>query len=67
VYKHRDAVLRRFKVLRLAGTEGRAFCARLFGLQSDSVHGEHLPQATRDWAVKMGLMERGTEVQTPVG
>jgi hypothetical protein len=67
VYKHRDAVLRRFKVLRLAGAEGRAFCARLFGLQSDSVHREHLPQATRDWAVKMGLMERGTEVQAPVG
>ena len=32
VYKHRDAVLRRFKALRLTGDEGRAFCARLFGL-----------------------------------
>ncbi len=67
VYKHRDAVLRRFKVLRLAGDEGRAFCARLFGLQTDAAHGEHLPQATRDWAVKVGLMELGTEAQVPPG
>ena len=67
VYKHRDAVLRRFKVLRLAGGEGRAFCARLFGLQTDSVHAEHFPQATRDWAVKVGLMEPGTEAPVPPG
>ena len=67
VYKHRDAVLRRFKVLRLAGDEGRAFCARLFGLQADSAHGGHFSQAARDWAVKMGLMELGTEVQAPSG
>jgi len=67
VYKHRDAVLRRFKVLRLAGDEGRAFCARLFGLQTDAAHEEHLPQAARDWAVKVGLMEPGTEAQTPPG
>jgi hypothetical protein len=67
VYKHRDAVLRRFKVLRLAGDEGRAFCARLFGLQTDAAHGGHLPQATRDWAVKVGLMELGTEAQVPPG
>ena len=65
VYKHRDAVLRRFKVLRLAGDEGRAFCARLFGLQTDAVHGEHFSQATVDWAVKVGLMELGTEAQAP--
>jgi hypothetical protein len=67
VYKHRDAVLRRFKVLRLAGDEGRAFCARLFGLQTDAAHGEHLPQATQDWAVKVGLMELGTKAQAPPG
>ena len=67
VYKHRDAVLRRFKVLRLAGDEGRAFCARLFGLQTDAAHGGHFPQATRDWAVKMGLMELGTEAQVSPG
>jgi hypothetical protein len=67
VYKHRDAVLRRFKVLRLAGDEGRAFCARLFGLQADAAHGEHVPRATRDWAVKMGLMELGTEAQVSPG
>jgi len=67
VYKHRDAVLRRFKVLRLAGDEGRAFCARLFGLQTDAAHGEHFPQATRDWAVKVGLLEPGTEAQVPPG
>jgi hypothetical protein len=65
VYKHRDAVLRRFKVLRLAGDEGRAFCARLFGLQADAAHSEHSPQAARDWAVKVGLMELGTEAQPP--
>ena len=67
VYKHRDAVLRRFKVLRLAGDEGRSFCARLFGLQTDAAHGEHFPQATRDWAVKMGLMELGSEAQVSPG
>ena len=32
VYKHRDAVRRRLEALRLTGDEGRAFCARLFGL-----------------------------------
>ncbi len=67
VYKHRDAVLRRFKVLRLAGDEGRAFCARLFGLQTDAAHEEHLPQAARDWAVKVDLMEPGTEASVPPG
>lgn len=67
VYKHRDAVLRRFKLLRLAGDEGRAFCARLFGLQTDVAHREHLPQSTRDWAVKVGLMERGTEAPVRPG
>jgi hypothetical protein len=67
VYKHRDAVLRRFKVLRLAGDEGRAFCARLFGLRPDAGHRGHFSQATRDWAVKVGLMELGTEAQAPPG
>jgi hypothetical protein len=67
VYKHRDAVLRRFAALRLTGDEGRAFCARLFGLRTDSVHGEHFPQATRDWAVKVGLTGLGTEAQVPPG
>jgi hypothetical protein len=67
VYKHRDAVLRRFAALRLTGDEGRAFCARLFGLQPDSVHGEHVPQASRDWAAKVGLIELGNEAQAPPG
>jgi hypothetical protein len=61
VYKHRDAVLKRFEPLRLAGDAGRAFCARLFGLETGAVHEEHLSQAARDWAVKVGLMERETE------
>jgi hypothetical protein len=67
VYKHRDAVLRRFAALRLMGDEGRALCARLFGLQADSVHREQLPQATQDWAVKVGLAELETEVQAAAG
>jgi hypothetical protein len=67
VYKHRDAVLRRFKVLRLAGDEGRAFCARLFGLETDAAHAGHFPRATRDWAVKVGLAEPGSEAQAPSG
>jgi hypothetical protein len=67
VYKHRDAVLRRFAALRLMGDEGRAFCATLFGLQADSVHREHFPQVTQDWAVKVGLAERETEVQATAG
>jgi hypothetical protein len=67
VYKHRDAVLRRFEALRLAGDEGRAFCARLFGLQADPFVDEHIPQARLEWAVKVGLMELGTEAQAPAG
>jgi hypothetical protein len=66
VYKHRDAVRKRFAALRLMGGEGRALCARLFGLQAESVHGE-FPQATRDWAVKVGLLELGTEAPAPSG
>jgi hypothetical protein len=49
------------------GDEGRAFCATLFGLQTDSVHREHFPKATRDWAVKIGLTELGTEAQVLPG
>jgi hypothetical protein len=49
------------------GGEGRAFCARLFGLETDAARGEHFPQAKRDWAVKVGLMELGTEAQAPAG
>jgi hypothetical protein len=67
VYKHRDAVRRRFAALRLTGAEGRAFCARLFGLETGAVRGEHFPQATRDWAAKVGLAELGTEAQAPPG
>jgi len=67
VYKHRDAVLRRFKVLRLAGDEGRAFCARLFGLQTGAAKGKRVSQAARDWAVEVGLLEPETEAQTPPG
>jgi len=60
-------VLRRFKVLRLAGAEGRAFCARLFGLHAGADPGKHVPPASRDWAVKMGLMASGTEATAPPG
>jgi hypothetical protein len=67
VYKHRDAVLRRFAALRLTGDAGRAFCARLFGLQTDAVRAGHIPQATRDWAAKVGLMELVAEAQAPSG
>ena len=67
VYKHRDAVRRRFQALRLTGDEGRALCARLFGLPTDSVHAKHFPKATRAWAVKAGLIESGTEAQVPPG
>ncbi len=67
VYKHRDAVMRRFEPLRLMGGEGRALCARLFGLKTDSAHEEHFPQAARDWAVKTGLLELATETQAPLG
>jgi hypothetical protein len=67
VYKHRDAVRKRFAALRLMGDEGRAFCARLFGLETESAQGEHFPKAARDWAVKLGLMELGTEAEAPSG
>ena len=67
VYKHRDAVLRRFKALPLTGNEGRAYCARLFGLEDGSALGAHVPQATRDWAVKVGLMEPGVKALAPPG
>jgi hypothetical protein len=67
VYKHRDAVRRRFGALGLAGAERRAFCARLFGLETDSVHREHFSQAAQDWAVKAGLLELGTEVPVRPG
>jgi hypothetical protein len=67
VYKHRDAVRRRFGALGLTGAEGRAFCARLFGLETDSVHREHFSQAAQDWAVKAGLLELGTEVPVRPG
>jgi hypothetical protein len=67
VYKHRDAVRKRFAALRLMGDQGRAFCAMLFGLETDSVQGEHFPQAARDWAVKVGLTESGAEAQAPPG
>ena len=67
VYKHRDAVLRRFKALPLTGDEGREFCARLFGLRTDSAQEEHFPQASRDWAVKVGLMEPGVKALAPPG
>ncbi len=67
VYKHRDAVLRRFAALRLMGDAGREFCASLFGLQTESVHEGHFPQAARDWAVRVGLMEPTTEVQAESG
>jgi hypothetical protein len=59
VYKHRDAIRRRFEALGLTGAEGRAFCARLFGLETDSVDGERLPRSKRDWTPKPGLTGLG--------
>ena len=54
VYKHRDAIRRRFEALGLTGADGRAFCARLFGLEPDSVDGERLARPERDWTPKPG-------------
>jgi hypothetical protein len=44
VYKHRDAVRRRLEALRLTGDDGRAFCARLFGLPEEPVGAERVKQ-----------------------
>lgn len=54
VYKHRDAVRRRLEVLRLSGDEGRAFCARLFGLSG----AEGVKQTGRGRAARAGLAEK---------
>ena len=67
VYKHRDAVLRRFQALGLTGDEGRALCAKLFGLETGPVDGKYLPRATRDRALKVSLPALGIEVQAPAG
>jgi hypothetical protein len=67
VYKHRDAVLRRFQALGLTGDEGRAFCLGLFGLDTGPVDGKHLPQAKRDRALKVSLPALGIEAGLPSG
>jgi len=67
VYKHRDAVRRRFGALRLTGAERRAFCAKLFGMEPDSVQRQQFPKAARDWAVKVGLLELATKASAPPG
>ncbi|HTW92873.1 MAG TPA: hypothetical protein VMH22_14370 [bacterium] len=68
VYKRRDAVLRRCAALGLTGDEGRAFCARLFGPQSEGARppsdagnasrmsprrAEDVPPVRRDWAAEL--------------
>ena len=58
VYKHRDAVRRRLEVLRLSGDEGRAFCARLFGLRADPAGAEGVKQTGRGRAARAGLAEK---------
>jgi hypothetical protein len=65
VYKHRDAIRRRFEVLGLTGAAGRAFCARLFALHTDSVEGERLPRPKRDWTPKPGLTGLGAGASGP--
>jgi hypothetical protein len=67
VYKHRDAVLRRFQALRLTGDEGRAFCAKLFGIEASPVDGKRVPGATRDRALKVNLPALGIEAGLPAG
>ena len=67
VYKHRDAVLKRFQALGLTGDEGRAFCVKLFGLETGPVDGKYLPQAKRDRALKVSLPALGIEAQAPAG
>jgi hypothetical protein len=67
VYKHRDAVLKRFDAPRKMGAQGRAFCARLLGVGTGSVHEEDTPRVLRDWASELGLLEPGPEAQAPAG
>jgi hypothetical protein len=57
VYKHRDAIRRRLEALRLTGGEGRAFCARLFGLPADSAGAERVKRTGSGRAAKAGLAE----------
>jgi hypothetical protein len=61
VYKHRDAVLRRFRALGLTNEERRAFCAKLFGIETGAADEEYLPGAARDRALKVILPALGTE------
>jgi hypothetical protein len=67
VYKHRDAVLKRFDAPRKLGAQGRAFCARLLGVGAGSVHEEDTPRVLSDWASELGLLEPGPEAQAPSG
>jgi len=67
VYKHRDAVLRRFQALRLTGDDGRALCAKLFGLDGGPESGQNMPHATRDRALRVSLPALGIEAQAPTG
>jgi hypothetical protein len=67
VYKHRDAVLRRFQALRLTGDDGRALCAKLFGLDGAPESGQNMPHATRDRALRVSLPALGIEAQVPTG
>ncbi len=62
VYKHRDAVLKRFEALRLNGAEGRAFCARLFGLQSDTDGAERVSRSKPESSPKAALRELAAQV-----
>jgi len=67
VYKHRDAVLRRFRALRLTGDERRAYCAKLFGFEVGPADGESPPKVTKDRALRLSLPALGIEAQALPG
>ena len=67
VYKHRDAVLRRFQALGLTDAERRAFCAKLFGLATGPSDEERRPKAAQDRALKVSLPALGIEAQASPG
>jgi len=67
VYKHRDAVLRRFQTLGLTRDERRAFCVKLFGIEPGAADGGFPATAARDRAMKVRLPALGIEAQASPG
>jgi len=67
VYKHRDAVLRRFQTLGLTRDERRAYCAKLFGLDAGPADGECSPKVAKDRALRLSLPALGIEAQALPG